>query len=279
MKKGINIWSFAKNSLDEVFALAKTAGFEGVEVELNETGEITYNSTEKELKEILNKANSYGLELYSLVCGQCWTYLLSDTNSDNRAKAKDMVKKQLETASILGCKSILTIPGCVNADFVIPGVVTDYLTCYENSLNSLLELKKYAEEYKVDIALENVWNKFLLSPVEIRDFIDKINSEYVGSYLDVGNTLASGYPEHWIRALGNRIKKVHFKDYRIAAGGLHGFVDLLAGDVNYPEVVSALNEIGYDGWVTAEMIPSYTHYPDTIIYNTSNAMDAILGRK
>ena len=279
MKKGINFWSFRKNSLDEVFALAKDAGFEGVEVELNETGEITYSSTEKELKAVADKASNYGIELYSLVCGQCWTHLLSDEQESERTKAKDMIKRQLEVASILGCKSILTIPGCVNADFAAPGKVTDYLTCYENSLNSLLELKKYAEEYKVDIALENVWNKFLLSPVEMRDFIDKIGSEYVGSYLDIGNTLANGYPEHWIRALGNRIKKIHFKDYRVAAGGLHGFVDILAGDVNYPAVMEELSKIGYDGWVTAEMIPAYTHYPDTIIYNTSNAMDKILGRK
>lgn len=279
MKKGINIWSFAKNSLDEAFALAHDAGFEGVEVELNETGEITYNSTEKELKEVLNKATDCGIELYSLVCGQCWTHILSDESAEERKKAQDMVKKQLETAAILGCQSILVIPGSVNADFAAPGKVTDYLTCYENSLNSINELKKYAEEYKVDIALENVWNKFLLSPVEMRDFIDKIGSEYVGSYLDIGNTLANGYPEHWIRALGSRIKKIHFKDYRTVAGGLHGFVDILAGDVNYPAVMEELKKIGYDGWVTAEMIPAYTHYPDTIIYNTSNSIDAILGRK
>ena len=110
----------------------------------------------------------------------------------------------------------------------------------------------------------------------MRDFIDKIGSDYVGSYFDVGNVLFNGYPEHWIKILGNRIKKVHFKDYRIASGGLHGFVDLLAGDVNYPAVVKALRDIGYDGYVTGEMIPAYTHYPETIIYNTSLAMDKIL---
>ena len=278
MKKGITVWSFRKDSLEEIFSLAKDAGFEGVEVELNETGEISYTATEGELKEVLNKANDYGIELYSLVCGQCWTHLLSDERLSERMKARDMIKRQLEVAAILGCESILTIPGCVNADFVAPGKVTDYLACYENSLESLFQLKPYAEEFKVDIALENVWNKFLVSPVEMRDFIDKIGSPFVGSYLDIGNTLATGYPEHWIRALGRRIKKVHFKDYRIAAGGLHGFVDLLAGDVNYPAVMEELEKIDYDGWVTAEMIPAYRHYPDTLIYNTSRAMDIILGR-
>ena len=109
-------------------------------------------------------------------------------------------------------------------------------------------------------------------------FTDALKVEESSS-ISIGNTLANGYPEHWIRALGKRVKKVHFKDYRVAAGGLHGFVDLLAGDVNYPAVTDALAEIGYDGWVTAEMIPAYTHYPDALIYNTSNAMDWILGRK
>ena len=111
------------------------------------------------------------------------------------------------------------------------------------------------------------------------DFIDKIGSDYVGSYFDVGNVLFNGYPEHWIRLLGKKIKKVHFKDYRKNPGGVNAFVDLLAGDINYPEVVKALDEIGYDGWVTAEMIPNYKYYTETIIYNTSNSMDKILGRK
>lgn len=115
--------------------------------------------------------------------------------------------------------------------------------------------------------------------MEMRDFIDKIGSEYVGSYLDIGNTLYCSYPEDWVRILGNRIKKVHFKDFRKAVGTLDGFVDLLAGDVNYPEVVKALHEVGYNGWVSAEMIPNYKYYTETIIYNTSNAMDKILGRK
>jgi L-ribulose-5-phosphate 3-epimerase len=112
--------------------------------------------------------------------------------------------------------------------------------------------------------------------MEMRDFIDKIGSDFVGSYLDIGNTLHISYPEDWVRILGHRIKKVHFKDYRAEVGGLAGFVDLLAGDVNYPEVIKALKEIGYDGWVSAEMIPNYKYHTEQIIFNTS---DKILGRK
>ena len=280
MKKGISIWSFPAMSLNDSFALAKKAGFEGVEVGLDEkNGEITLSSTEKDLLEIKKQAENNGIELYSVASGLYWSYFLNDDDESVRSKAQDIVKKQLETASILGCQSILVIPGCVNADFAEAGKIMDYERCYNRSLESVNKVKEYAAQYKVEIGLENVWNKFLLSPLEMRGFIDAVDSEWVGSYLDIGNTLYCGYPEHWINALGKRIKKVHFKDYRVDAGGLHGFVDLLAGDVNYPAVVEALKNVGYDGWVTAEMIPNYKYYTETIIYNTSNAMDAILGRK
>lgn len=280
MKKGISIWSFPAGTLKESFLLAKDAGFEGVEVALDEAaGEITLTTTEQELLEIKKQAEDAGIQLYSVASGLYWSYWLNSDDTAERQKAQDIVKKQLDTAAALGCESILVIPGTVNAEFAAPGRVIDYETTYQRSLEALLQLKAHAEACKVEIALENVWNKFLLSPMEMRDFIDKIGSPYVGSYLDIGNVLANGFPEHWITTLGHRIKKVHFKDYRMEAGGLHGFVDLLAGDVNYPAVMEALNEISYDGWVSAEMIPNYKYHTETIIYNTSKAMDAIMGRK
>ena len=279
MKKGINVWSFPQGTIKDSLNLAKSAGFEGVELALNAEGELSMTSTDKEINSIKNMANDMGLSLYSLSCGLCWDYRLSDDDANLRQKAKDMIKKQLDTAKILGADTVLVIPGVVNVEFSMPEKKVAYDVVYERALEGLNELKDYAEQLKVNIGLENVWNKFLLSPMEMRDFIDKIDSEYVGSYLDIGNTLYCSYPEDWVRILGNRIKKIHFKDYRIQAGGLHGFVDLLAGDVNYPEVVKALNEISYDGWVSAEMIPNYKHHTDAIIYNTSYAMDRILGRK
>lgn len=280
MKKGINIWSFPAMGLSDTFRLAKDAGFEGVEVELvEEGGEISLKTSEAELLAIKRMAEDSGIELYSVASGLYWNYFLSDTDDAVRRKAQDIVKVQLETAAALGCESILVVPGCVNAEFAAPGKVTDYMTCYERSLESFMLLKEHAEKCKVEIGVENVWNKFLLSPMEMRDFIDKIDSPYVGSYLDIGNTLANGYPDHWIRALGKRIKKVHFKDYRVEAGGLVGFVDLLAGDVDYNAVMAALAEVGYDGWVSAEMIPNYKQHTEAIIYNTSCAMDYILGRR
>ena len=279
MKKGINIWSFPQGTIRENLALAKKAGFEGVELALNGEGELSLQSTQNEIADIKKAAEDMELKLYSLSCGLCWDYRLSDDAANMRQKAKDMIKKQLETAKLLGADTALVIPGVVNVEFSMPEKKVAYDVVYERALEGLNELKDYAENLQVNIGLENVWNKFLLSPMEMRDFIDTIGSDYVGSYLDVGNVLYCGYPEDWVRILGKRIKKIHFKDYRVQAGGLHGFVDLLAGDANYPEVMKALQEIGYDDWVSAEMIPNYKYHTDAIIYNTSNAMDRILGRK
>ena len=105
------------------------------------------------------------------------------------------------------------------------------------------------------IAVENVWNKFLLSPLEMREFIDNFNTSQVGVYFDVGNVLLTGYPDQWIRILGSRIKRVHIKDFKLSVGNPDGFVDLLDGDVDFEAVKQALSEINYDGYVTAEMIP------------------------
>lgn len=279
MKKGINIWSFPEGTLAESFALAKDAGFDGVEVGLLAEGEVSLKSTEKDLLAVKQSAKDNGIELYSVATGLYWDHWLTDDCPKERQVAKDVVKKHLEVAKTLGCDTILVVPGSVHAEFAAPGKVVDYEDAYNRSLEALQELKSEAERLEVNIGIENVWNQFLNSPIEMRDFIDKIDSPFVGSYFDVGNVLFNGHPEHWIKALGKRIKKVHFKDYRVAAGGLHGFVDLLAGDVDYPAVVKALEAIGYDGWVSAEMIPNYKHYTETIIYNTSNAMDRILGRK
>ena len=279
MKKGISIWSFAEPDLKKCLMMAKDAGFDGVEVALDEQGPVNLNSTKEEMLELKAFAEGLGLELYSVASGLYWTYNYTSGDENNREKAKAITRKQLEIASWLGCDTILVVPGAVKVAFDPTSELVEYDVAYERALAALKELAPYAEELKVSIGVENVWNKFLLSPVEMAEFIDKVGSDYVGSYFDVGNVLYIGYPEHWIKVLTKRIKKVHFKDYRVAAGGLHGFVDLLAGEVNWPAVMEQFEKIGYDDWVTAEMIPPYTHYPETIVYNTSNAMDKILGRK
>jgi len=137
-------------------------------------------------------------------------------------------------------------------------------------------MSSLAKKFKVYIAVENVWNKFLLSPLEMRKFIDEIGSEYVVSYFDVGNVLISGYPQDWIHILGKRIKKIHIKDFKTEIGNITGFVNLLEGDVNWQAVISALKEINYDNYVVAELMPPFKHYSEMLIKETSLKMDKIL---
>ncbi|RAP73173.1 sugar phosphate isomerase/epimerase family protein [Paenibacillus montanisoli] len=279
MKKGINIWSFPQGTtIAESIRIAKDAGFEGIELSLNETGELSLEVTEQEIRDIKARLEEAQLDIAGLATGLYWSYSMTSESEANRTKAMDITRRQLELAANFGVDAILVIPGAVGVDFIPGSEVVDYDLAYERALECISTLSSDAKAAGVSIAIENVWNKFLLSPLELRTFIDTVNSEFVGSYFDVGNVVHSGYPEQWIKILGKRIKKVHFKDYRRQAGGLHGFVDLLAGDVNYPAVVEALRSIGYNNYVTGEMIPGYAHHGEQIIYNTSRAMDAILGR-
>lgn len=277
MKKGISVWSFQGMSLREIFEFAKKAGFEGVEVALDETGEVSMESTPEQLQAVKNMADEIGVELYSVATGLYWKYSLTDDDEAIREKAKSVVRKQLEVAKALGCDTILVVAGTVCADFVNPNKVVDYQDAYERSLAALNELKSYAEELQVHIGLENVGSRFLISPMEMKDFIEKIDSEYVGSYFDIGNVGQATYPEHWIKILAKYLKKVHIKDYRKLANGAGVGVDLLAGSINFPVVMKALENAGYDGWITAEM-NLYRAHNDVMLYHTSHAMDKILGR-
>ena len=121
---------------------------------------------------------------------------------------------------------------------------------WDNLLGTLKDLASVAASNRAAIALENVWNKFLLSPKEMRELIDAVGSEWVGVYLDTANMMAYGYPEHWVRELGSRIKRVHFKDFK---RGEHQFVNLLDGDTDWPAVMQELREIGYDEYVVHEV--------------------------
>ena len=277
MKKGISIWSFdASLSLEQCFKSAKKAGFDGVEVALAEDGEINLNSNAGDMEKIVASAKQNGIELYSLATGLYWQYSLTSNNKETREKAQTVLHRQIELASGLGCETILVVPGTVNADFISDCEIVEYDVAYERAFDAIKKALKFAEEKKIEIGIENVWNKFLLSPLEMRDFIDKFSSACAGAYFDVGNVLYSGYPEHWIKILNKRIRKVHLKDYRRNPGGLNSFVDLLSGDVDYPAVIKAIKEIDYDGWLTAEMLPPYRYYTDQILVNTSLSMDRII---
>ena len=278
MKKGINRWGFVEKNVRDCIKRAKKTGFEGIELNLEAEGEITLASKEKELLEIKKFAADTGLEISSIIAALLWKYPLTSGDKTIAKKGKDVVKKSVEIASILQADTVLVIPGVVGSVLLAPTEVYPYDVVYKRSQEVLKELAPFVREHQVYLGVENVWNKFLLSPTEMKNFIDEINEEYVQAYFDVGNVLLYGYPEHWIRILGKRIKKVHFKDFRTAVGTLDGFVGLLHGDVNWKEVMAAFKEIGYDGYAIAEYIP-YKFHPEQLPVDISNAMDKIFRRK
>ncbi|MDR1579579.1 MAG: sugar phosphate isomerase/epimerase [Synergistaceae bacterium] len=294
IRKSINIWSFDQSrSIEDCMKLAKDAGFEGIELALAKDGPLGMNSSEKEILDVKEAASRIGIEIHSMATGLFWQFSLTSDREDIREKAKLVVKRELDVAALLGADCVLVCPGAVGVDFkpdeVVPDAndieffagseIIDYDVAYERSRDAFVELAPYAEKKGVIMGVENIWNKFLLSPLEMRNFLDEINSPFVAAFLDVGNMLLFGYPQHWIKILGKRIKKVHFKDYRRDCRSLAGFVDLLAGDVDWGRVIEAFESIGYTGWASAEMCPTYKQYTEQMIYNASASMDRILGRK
>jgi len=282
MKKAISYWAFpggleGTKDLNECFREAAEAGFQAVELCCADTGRLSLRTTEKQCAQIRASAERAGVEIASLASGIYWSYSIGSNRVADRNRAEQAAKKMLQIARWLGTDALLFIPGAVDVFFNPQAEVVPYDILFARARQGMKRLLKTAEQCRVALCIENVWNKFLLSPLEMRDFIDDFDSEYVGSYFDVGNVLPFGYPEQWIRILGKRIRRVHFKDYKAAVGTADGFCDLLEGDVNWPEVMRALKAVGYNGYCTAEMIPTYRHNPMVRIRNTSHAMDAILG--
>ncbi len=279
MKKSINIGVLSSGiKFEDGLKLLKDAGFEAVELNTSEEGGVlNLNCSEYEAKKIADIVRKNGLEISSLLVGQFWKYPLTSSDTDKRKKGEGLLEKGIKISNWIGTDALLVVPGVV-ASFTGEGEIVMYDVAYERSQESIKKYVELAEKMNVYICVENVWNKFLLSPLEMKKFVEEIGSEYVKVYFDVGNILIIGFPEMWIRILGKLIKRIHLKDFKLSVGNINGFCDLLEGDVNWPEVIKALNEIGYNSYLTAEVGP-YKYYPEVKIYNTSLAIDKILGRK
>lgn len=272
MLKSVNQWCFPEGTpLRKLFEVSRDAGFDAVELNVYAPGApagFTLDTTPAEADAIAKLAEEHGLKLRSVSTGLMGRNPLSSPDPAVREQGRAVVIKQLEIAERIGADTALVVPGVVNAS-------SSYDTCYENSRNELEKLIPEAERRGVKIGVENVWNKFLLSPLEMKRYVDDLNSPNVGVYFDVGNILLYGFPQQWIRILGGRIVKVHVKDFKTAVGNHSGFVPLLAGDVNWPEVMAALNEIGYADTLTAE-IGIYGSSPYQAVYDTARQLDAII---
>lgn len=223
----------------EKFQAVKDAGFDGIEPmsHLDRTA-------------VLEARDLTGLKISS-VCGALhWEFPLSHPDPSVREKGLEALKHTIEDANFYGAGTVLLVPGRVSADVA-------YDECWERSVTAIKKILPVAEKLNIKIAIENVWNNFLLSPLEAARYVDQFDSPFVSFYFDCGNILAYGFPEQWIRILGNRIARVHIKEYSMTKANSEGRgagfrVGLMEGDVNWPAVMKALDEIAYEGWAITE---------------------------
>lgn len=282
--KSINYWSMPgglEGTLDPVDFLrtAKDHGYQAAELAIGDASSaLGVDASESKCRKIVEEAQRIGIQLPSVASGLYWDRNLGDRDPAKRAKAQSDLREMLQISSWLGARTLLVIPGAVEVFFKPDRPVQPYKEVWSYATEGLRPLVAVAQSCGVRMGIENVWNKFLLSPQEMAGFIDQFGSPYLGAYVDVGNVLAYGHAEDWLRHLGRRVVGVHFKDFRKSVGNIEGFVDLLEGDVNWPEVMKALAEISFAGPVVAELIPQYKHHALVRSRNASTAMDAILGR-
>ncbi len=225
----------------ERFNLAKEVGFDGIEA--------PPISDPEEIKKIRAASELSGVPVHSIIYGG-WHAPLSSADPRTVEKGIQDVLAALQCAKELGADTVLLVPAVVNES-------TRYADAYTRSQQNIRQLLPRAEKLKVVIAVENVWNNFLLSPLEFARYVDEFRSPFVKAYFDVGNVLAFGWSEDWIRTLGRRIHRIHLKDFKRST---RQFVNLLEGDVNWREVRKALEEIGYRGFLTAELSGGDVNY-------------------
>jgi hexulose-6-phosphate isomerase len=224
-----------KLSIAERLQVAADAGFTSVEPNT------VFNA--KDLAAIESGARDAGLTVDAVICSTHWSSPLSDPDPAVYEKTLAGMRTSLLNAKNLGADMVLLVPAVVN-----PKV--QYKDAWTRSVDRVKHLADDAEKSGVTIGIENVWNKFLLSPLEAKHYIEEIGSERVRFWFDVGNVVLFGYPQDWIRTLGPLIARVDVKDFESKT---KSFVPLLDGSVDWPEVMRAFDEIGYEGYFAAEV--------------------------
>jgi L-ribulose-5-phosphate 3-epimerase len=227
-------------SYAERFAIGKEAGFEAVEMQT-----ITADAEAAEIKEASART---GLKIHSVMNSDHWRYPLSSADPDVVAKSVKGMETSIKNAALWGAEAVLLVPAVVDP-------ATSYRDAWTRSQKVIRErLLPLALDQKIIIAVEEVWNKFLLSPLEFARYVDDFESPWVRAYFDVGNVVINAYPQDWIRTLGSRIVRIHLKDFTFdRKNRSFAFKNIGEGEIDWPEVRRALAEIGYAGYVTTEI--------------------------
>ena len=281
MIKGISYLSFENGlsnneSIESALSQTKKNGFDALELSVSSEGVINTNTSKAECEIIRKIIDDSGIFVDSIATGMSWG--VSPTSNDRSIREKSIKLHQdaLKVASFLDCKALLFVPGVVKSP-ISPDIVR-----YDKALDRLREainqMLPIAEDLNVDLCMENVWNGFFYSPIELRDFVDSFDSDRLGVYLDIGNLIGyQQYPPHWVELLNSRIKRVQIKDFQenFDWTGSFSFCDIGAGDVPWKETIAALNAIQYKSTIIAEMLP----WDETILSRTSAAMDQLFNFK
>jgi L-ribulose-5-phosphate 3-epimerase len=237
IKKALYISMLPKGSYAERFQIARDAGFEEIECATVES--------QTEADEIRSAAESTKLRIHSVMNQAHWKFPLSSADPAVVEQSMKGMETSLRNAKFWGADTVLLVPAVVNPQ-------TSYQEAWTRSQRQIRKLVPLAQDLKVVIAIEEVWNKFLLSPLEMARYVDEFKSPWVKAYVDVGNMVFYGYPQDWLRTLGNRVAKVHIKDFRFKDRRAE-FVALREGDIDWKAVHQALHDIGYKGTATLEL--------------------------
>ncbi len=253
MKVGISCiitpseWSFA-----EMLKKCPELGYEAVELVISDAGELTLDTDPSLLAGMAAEAQAAGVELASVALSAGRVNIMSN-DADVRSASMVSIERGLHVTQALGVDAMLITPGTLGPD-------CHYDEAYFNALTSLRALAPAVEEIGVNLALEYVWNWFLVSPLEYRRFLDDVDCPLIGFYFDSGNMVIQGYPEQWVNILGRHIKKVHIKDFRRSD---HSWPPLTEGDVDFPAVMNELRNIGYDDALLSEVDAGTAPFEDT----------------
>src|SRR6266849_4710120 len=238
IKKGVLLDMLPDNlSYADRFKLARAVGFEVVQAPTE--------PDERKAEEIKKAADSANMRIDSVMNLDHWKYPLSSSDSAVVEKSLAGMRTSLHNAKLWGSDAVLLVPAVVNPQ-------TSYRDAWTRSQAQIRKLIPLADQLKVVIGIEEVWNRFLLSPVEMAQYIGEFQSPWVKAWFDVGNVLLYGYPQDWIRTLDKRIVKVHLKDFKRKEDG-YAWVNLGEGDVDWAAVREAFTEIGYAGSAVTEL--------------------------
>ena len=261
LRKAVLISMLPKElSYAERFAMARAAGFDAIEMQTI--------SSRDEAAEILAASKATGLRIHSVMNADHWRFPLSSSDSPTVAQSVAGMATSLENAKLWGADAVLLVPAVVDA-------TTSYGDAWTRSQRVIRErLLPMANDLGVVIAVEEVWNKFLLSPLEFARYVDEFDSPRLKAYFDVGNVVFYGFPQDWIRVLGGRIVKVHLKDFQLdRPNGRFSWRNLGEGDIDWVAVRRALTEVGYTGYVTTEVAAGDAAY----LKDLAGRVDRLLG--